>query len=75
MAEETSTTPDRILRKSEVLARTGLSRTSMYRLAQEGKFPRPLKLGARASGWLESEVSAWMFQKAAERDAGQGVAA
>jgi len=75
MADKTNTNPDRILRKSEVLARTGLSRTSMYRLAQEGQFPRPLKLGPRASGWLESEVSAWMDRKAAERDAGQGVAA
>lgn len=39
---------------------TGLSRSTIYRLVQEGKFPRPIKLGERASGWKQSDLEAWL---------------
>lgn len=49
-----------ILRRRAVEARTGLSRTTIYDLANAGNFPKPVRLGARAVGWLESEVDAWL---------------
>lgn len=49
-----------ILRLPEVKARTGLSRSTIYLRVSEGTFPQPVKLGARAVGWLESEVEAWL---------------
>lgn len=52
--------PIQILRLPEVVARTGLSRTTIYRLAREDKFPRPVSLGARAAGWPADEVAAWI---------------
>jgi prophage regulatory protein len=61
-------TPPRILRLPEVCERTGLGRDSVYRLASEGRFPRPLKLSSRASGWIEGEVSGWIERRAAERE-------
>lgn len=50
----------RFLRLPEVLARTGLSRSTIYVRLEQGRFPRPVSLGARAVGWIESEVDEWM---------------
>lgn len=46
-----------ILRRKQVEARTGLSRSTIYQRIAEGNFPRPVNLGKRAVGWLESEVA------------------
>ena len=53
-------TPDRILRIRAVLARTGLSRSTMYRKMDNGTFPRSIKISTRCTGWRESAVSAWL---------------
>ncbi len=52
-----------ILRLPQVKIRVGLSRSSIYLAVSQGKFPRPVNLGARAVGWLESEVDAWLSQR------------
>lgn len=49
-----------ILRLPNVKARTGLSRSTIYQRVSAGTFPPPVNLGARAVGWLESEVSDWI---------------
>lgn len=49
-----------ILRRKQVEKRTGLSRSTIYLRIQEGTFPRPINLGARAVGWLENEIEAWL---------------
>jgi prophage regulatory protein len=54
---------ERILRISEVRARIGLSKSQIYLLINNENFPPPIKLGARASGWLESEVINWVNRK------------
>lgn len=64
----------RLLRLAAVQERTGLGRDSVYRLAKAGKFPRPVKISERASGWLESEVDAFIEQRAAERGPVAGAA-
>ena len=53
-------TTERLLRLSEVLTRTGLARTTIYRKIRDGSFPEPLKIGARAVRWPESEITAWL---------------
>ena len=50
----------RILRLSEVVQRTGIGRSSIYLWIEQGHFPRQIALGARAVGWLESEVNDWI---------------
>ncbi len=47
------------LRLPSVLARTGLSKTTIYRLIGEGDFPHPVKLGPRASAWRAADVEGW----------------
>ena len=46
-----------LLRLRDVETRTGLRRSHLYALAARGEFPKPLKLGDRASAWIEREVS------------------
>ena len=55
----------RFLRLPEVLARTGLSRSTVYVRLDQGSFPRPVSLGARAVGWIESEVDEWIRERIA----------
>ncbi|EHU4846277.1 AlpA family transcriptional regulator [Vibrio vulnificus] len=58
----------RLIRLSEVLAMTGLSRSSMYRSIEEKQFPEQVQLGGRAVAWVESEVQEWISQKVESRN-------
>ena len=49
-----------ILRRPQVEQRTGLSRSTLYQYIKDGDFPKPVRLGPRAVGWLESDISAWI---------------
>ena len=53
----------RFLRRPEVTARTGLSRSTIQVRLAEGRFPRPVSLGSRAVGWIEAEVDEWIRQR------------
>ena len=53
----------RFLRLPEVLARTGLSRSTIYVRLDQGRFPRPVSLGGRAVGWIEAEVDEWIRRR------------
>lgn len=50
-------TSQTIIRLPQVKLRTGLSRSTIYALIKAGQFKAPIALGARAVGWLESDVS------------------
>lgn len=52
-----------ILRRRQVEQRTGLSRSTLYQYMKDGYFPKPVPLGPRAVGWLESEVSDWITMR------------
>ena len=64
---------DLILRIETVVAITGLSKPSIYRLISERSFPRPLRLTAGARGWRLSEVLAWIegLQREGEEYSGE----
>jgi prophage regulatory protein len=49
-----------ILRLPNVKASTGLSRSTIYLRISQGTFPRPVKLGGRAVGWVQTEVQEWL---------------
>ncbi|HAJ3335366.1 DNA-binding protein [Enterobacter cloacae] len=50
----------RLIRVPEVLRRVGFSRTTMYELIKEGRFPDKVIIGARAVAFVESEIDAWI---------------
>lgn len=49
-----------LLRRPQVEAMTGLSRSTIYDRVRAGTFPAPISLGARAVAWVEAEVCAWI---------------
>ena len=58
---------EQILRFPELRKKVSVSSVSIWRWEKNGTFPKRIRLGARASGWLESEVDAWIEQRATER--------
>ena len=50
----------RLIRVPEVLRRVGFSRTTMYELIKEGRFPDKVIIGERAVAFVESEIDAWI---------------
>lgn len=74
-AQTTQTTRqqvDRMLRRREVEAITGRSRSSIYEDIAAGTFPKPVKIGARAVAWPESVIRAWIAER---MEGGQGAGA
>ncbi len=61
------------IRLPTVIARVGLSRSSIYEKIKQGKFPPPVKIGPRASAWVESELDDWLESCLTDRDNRQGV--
>ena len=58
-----------LLRIADVVDATGYSKSTIYRLIDEGKFPKPVHLcGGRAAGWVASEVHAVINDAIAKRD-------
>ena len=55
--------PPRLLRFPAVRARTGLSRSTIWRLERRGAFPRHRRISPNAVAWLEQDVSAWIESK------------
>ncbi|PTQ12920.1 DNA-binding protein [Sphingomonas oleivorans] len=51
---------DRLVRLPEVMNRTGLSRTTIYRRMGEGTFPARVPLGRNSVAWYESDIRVWV---------------
>lgn len=58
-----------LIRLPSVCARTGMKKSQIYLLASRGEFPQPVKLGRHATAWVELEVSKWIQDRIARRDA------
>lgn len=56
---QTATSVKRIERLPAVIARTGMSRSWIYKQVAAGRFPRPVKIGS-ASGWQADEIDRWL---------------
>ena len=50
----------KLLKAQAVADLTSISRSHLHRLARDGKFPKPIKIGRRAVGWLESDIADWI---------------
>jgi prophage regulatory protein len=62
---------DRIIRLKTVLARTGLSRSTIYRKIAEGTFPAQLKISVNGAGWRESDINRWIADPVGWRPKGE----
>lgn len=52
--------PQKLLRRVDVEARTGLSRSTIYAWMEKDEFPKPVKLGTRLVAWREKDIDAWV---------------
>ncbi|MGV8860261.1 MAG: helix-turn-helix transcriptional regulator [Pseudomonas sp.] len=65
----------RIVRLKEVIKLTGLGRSTIYKYVSENTFPKPVPLGLRCVGWVESEVHEWILARIEKRDLAEGAPA
>lgn len=59
----------KILRCKEVEKKLSIGHSKIYQMIEQGTFPKPIRLGPKSVGWLESEIDAWLEEKIKERDA------
>ena len=52
-----------ILNVKDVTSRTKLSRVTIWRLENEGKFPQRIRISTKRIGWLEDEVTKWIEKR------------
>jgi prophage regulatory protein len=65
--------PTKLLRLRDVMARTGLAKSTLYRDMDEGNFPRPCRIGARSVAWPESLVQQWIDDRIKESERSEAV--
>ena len=58
----------RILKVKQVAEEIYISVAQVYKLVRLGRFPKPIKLGERGSGWLRTEIDAWLQSRVDARD-------
>jgi len=58
----------KLIRIKEVMNRTGLARSTIYKYISEERFPQPTKLGPRTVAWVESEIENWINSLISQRD-------
>jgi prophage regulatory protein len=68
MERQMNQNPLRALRRPEVLAKTGISTSTLYDLMARHEFPKPIRLGANSVAWVEREVDNWLATRIAARD-------
>lgn len=59
---------DRVLSGERVVEKTGLSRTTIWRMEKRGDFPDRIKLSPNRVGWLESDVDEWIESRSHPAD-------
>lgn len=57
-----------IIRLEKVSEKTGLGRSSIYKLMAEGAFPKSVPLTSKAVGWLSDEIDDWILSRVNARD-------
>jgi prophage regulatory protein len=52
-----------VIRLPAVKGKTTLSKSAIYRLEAEGKFPKRVRLGENSTGWYEEEIQEWLASR------------
>ena len=59
----------RLIRRKEVQAKTGLGASSIYAMMKSGEFPQCLHLSERRVAWIESDIDKWIAERVANHRA------
>lgn len=63
LPKEQQTENQRLIRRKEVQAKTGLGASSIYAMMKTGEFPQCLNLSERRVAWIESEIDQWVSDR------------
>jgi prophage regulatory protein len=75
MPRQAKTAPLTILRRKQVEARIGISRSAIYSKFRpnpnrpgdyDPTFPKPIAIGRKSVGWIEAEVDTWLAAQVAK---------
>lgn len=69
LPKEQQTENNRLIRRREVQAKTGLGASSIYAMMKQGKFPKAITLSERRVAWVESDVEQWIAERIASHKA------
>ena len=54
-----------LLKLTQVISVTGLSRATIYRMISQGEFPESVRISARRVAWKSDDLMSWFDDKAA----------
>lgn len=58
----------RLIKLKEVMNRTGMAKSTIYKYMTEGSFPKNVKLSIRSVVWVEAEIDEWIMEKICQRN-------
>jgi len=59
----------KIIRLPEVMRTTGLARSTIYQKMAENSFPKPISLGVKSVGWLDTDIQHWIQERITQSSA------
>ena len=65
LSKSQQTENQRLIRRKEVQAKTGLGASSIYAMMKSGEFPQCLNLSERRVAWIESDIDKWIAERVA----------
>lgn len=69
LSKSHQTENNRLIRRKEVQAKTGLGASSIYAMMKTGEFPQCLNLSERRVAWIESDIDKWIAERVASHRA------
>ena len=60
---------NRLIRRKEVQAKTGLGASSIYAMMKQGKFPKAINISERRVAWIESDIDSWIAERITSHNA------
>ena len=69
LSKSQQTENNRLIRRKEVHAKTGLGASSIYAMMKSGEFPQCLNLSERRVAWIESDIDKWIAERVANHRA------
>ena len=58
----------KLLKLFQVAEQLNVCKSQVYNLVKQGYLPKPIKIGKRGSGWLQSDIDSWFKSKIEERE-------
>ena len=59
---------ERLLKLAEVRTFTRRSTSRIYQDMAAGRFPKPIRIGARGVAWREADLERWLAERIAESE-------